>query len=132
QGDTILGGAGDDELRGGKGHDSIVGGAGDDTIYSGLGRDTLTGGDGADIFVLRGYDMNFPDAVLAPTITDFEIGSDRLAIQGVTAADIATSLASQEVNDGNLILSIAGSMITLVGVNVLSTDDIGLAADLGV
>ena len=132
QGDTILGGDGGDELRGGKGLDSIVGGAGDDTIYSGLGRDTLTGGDGADIFVLRGFDARFPNALLAPTVTDFQAGIDRIAMQGVSDAQIATALASQTQVSGGVQFTIDGTTITVQGVSSLSTADVRTDDFLGV
>ena len=60
-----------DFLIGGAGDDRIDGGAGADIIHDGAGRDVLTGGPGADTFVLA-YDRT-PD-----TITDFEVGIDRL------------------------------------------------------
>jgi Ca2+-binding RTX toxin-like protein len=86
--DSVLGGDGDDILRGGKGHDSIEGGAGDDIIYSGFGNDTLTGGEDADLFVLRGFDANFAGAVLTATVTDFEQGIDRLAVENASLAEL--------------------------------------------
>ena len=132
QGDTIFGGAGNDELRGGKGLDVIDGGAGDDTIYSGLGADTLTGGSGADVFVLRGHDTRFPNANLQPTVTDFEAGSDRIALQGVTEVEIAAALADQTTVSGGVQFTIAGATITVQGVSSLSTSDVSTAADLGV
>ncbi|WP_192903748.1 beta strand repeat-containing protein [Achromobacter aloeverae] len=46
----IMGGDGDDVLRGGPGNDTIYGGAGDDRIRGNGGADTLHGGDGADRF----------------------------------------------------------------------------------
>lgn len=126
QGDTIVGGAGNDELRAGKGKDSVDGGDGNDTIYSGLGEDTLTGGSGADVFVVRGADANFPNALLDFTITDFVSGADDIAVQGVTEAQISEALAGQTIVSGNLTLSIAGATITLVGVNSIDSSDIGL------
>jgi Ca2+-binding RTX toxin-like protein len=132
QGDTILGGDGGDELRGGKGLDSIIGGAGDDTIYSGLGRDTLTGGDGADIFVLRGFDPVFQNALLAPTVTDFQAGIDKIAMQGVSDAEIATALAGQAQVSGGVQFTIAGATVTVQGVSSLAASDIGTAAFFGV
>ncbi|KZD03717.1 calcium-binding protein [Oceanibaculum pacificum] len=123
QGDTILGGAGDDVLRGGKGLDSIVGGAGNDTIYSGLGRDTLTGGDGADVFVLRGYDPNFPNAVLAPTVTDFQDGVDKIAVQGVSQAEVVAALSSQAGGSGQVTLTLGGANIIVQGVSSLDAGD---------
>lgn len=121
--DTLTGGEGGDELRGGKGHDSIMGGAGDDTLYSGLGRDTLEGGDGADVFVLRGYDPIFPGAELAPTLLDFEQGTDRLMVEGVTEAEILTNLTQQSEYGEFLIFEVGGSTIRLAGVNALTEAD---------
>ncbi|EKE67190.1 beta strand repeat-containing protein, partial [Oceanibaculum indicum] len=124
--DTLEGGAGNDVLRGGKGHDSIVGGDGDDTLYSGLGQDTLTGGSGADVFVLRGADANFPGALKTPTITDFVAGSDRVAIEGATDADITTALAGQTTVEGGVSFTIAGATITVKGsgLTTLSTANV--------
>lgn len=51
-GDTLVGGAGRDELRGLAGDDLLEGGAGSDVLLGGAGRDTLDGGAGVDI--LRG------------------------------------------------------------------------------
>ncbi|MCC1491389.1 calcium-binding protein [Cognatishimia sp. F0-27] len=45
---TIVGGAGDDDLAGVFGSDLLSGGPGDDTLIGGFGFDTLGGGDGAD------------------------------------------------------------------------------------
>lgn len=132
QGDTILGGDGGDELRGGKGLDSIVGGAGDDTIYSGLGQDTLTGGGGADVFVLRGFDERFPNARLLPTVTDFQAGIDKIAMQGVDDAQIATALAGQTQVSGGVQFTIAGAVVTVQGVSSLAASDIGTADFFGV
>ena len=124
--DTLEGGAGNDVLRGGKGFDSIVGGDGDDTLYSGLGQDTLTGGSGADVFVLRGADANFPGALKTPTITDFVAGSDRVAIEGASDADITTALAGQTTVEGGVSFTIAGATITVKGsgLTTLSTANV--------
>src|SRR5947207_2720061 len=46
--DTIIGGAGDDDLSGEGGDDSIVGGGGDDFIWGDEGNDTIDGGKGND------------------------------------------------------------------------------------
>lgn len=121
--DTIQGAKGDDVLRGGKGHDSIVGGAGADTLYSGLGRDTLTGGDGADIFVLRGFDPKFPAAVLAPTVTDFQDGQDKIAVQGVSQSEVTAALAAQTGGSGQVSLTLGGAQIVIQGVSVLDAGD---------
>lgn len=54
--DTMLGRGGDDHLYGGYGADRLVGGSGDDLLIGGPGRDRLTGGTGADLFVTWGRD----------------------------------------------------------------------------
>jgi Ca2+-binding RTX toxin-like protein len=47
--DTLQGGHGDDTLGGGSGDDLLKGGKGDDTLLGGSGEDTLKGGQGDDI-----------------------------------------------------------------------------------
>lgn len=98
QNDTLDGASGNDTLAGGNGHDVLIGGSGDDQISDGWGRDTIdagvgddtvnagpdpdlfTGGAGADVFV-------FPTTARADvdTITDFELGNDRLDVAGFNA-----------------------------------------------
>ncbi|MFN3459389.1 MAG: autotransporter-associated beta strand repeat-containing protein [Oceanibaculum sp.] len=122
--DTIIGGQGNDTIRGGKGHDSLNGGAGDDVLYSGMGNDTLEGGTGADKFYLKGFDPAFPNAVLTPTITDFEQGVDLLAVENATLAELETAIASQIVTEAGVVLTVAGASITLLGISELTTADI--------
>ena len=70
------GGGGNDRMLGDAGDDIMSGGNGIDRMTGGSGNDNLTGGNGADIFVFRdGSEMD--------TITDFEIGIDRLFIDAV-------------------------------------------------
>lgn len=123
QGDTILGGSGSDELRAGKGLDYISGGAGNDTLYAGLGTDTMIGGSGSDVFVVRGYDERYPGARLAPRIEDFEDGIDRIAVQNVTSAEVETALTGQQAIAGGVQFTIAGAIVTVLGVSALDTGD---------
>jgi|GEM_PF-7132057 len=86
--DTLYGGKGSDSLRGGKGADELLGDRGNDVLFGDLGPDTLTGGPGADKFVLA----RVPNAETATTggpnlldadfITDFEDGTDFIALAG--------------------------------------------------
>ena len=46
--DTLIGGAGDDNVHGGAGNDALLGGGGNDFIEGGAGDDTLWGQDGDD------------------------------------------------------------------------------------
>ncbi|MGH3103841.1 MAG: calcium-binding protein, partial [Gaiellaceae bacterium] len=50
-GDTLQGGAGDDELHGGAGNDVLEGRDGNDTAYGGAGNDSVAGNDGHDELV---------------------------------------------------------------------------------
>ncbi|WP_054005357.1 calcium-binding protein [Cypionkella psychrotolerans] len=93
--DVLLGNAGNDQLNGGGGRDQLIGGAGSDTLRGGLGADIVTGGAGADVFVFAsvaegstgfGHDL----------ITDFQIGTDRIAL---TAIDANLSLAGNQSFD---------------------------------
>ena len=126
-GDTVMGGAGNDELRGGKGHDSITGGAGDDVLYSGFGNDTLTGGDGADVFILRAYDAAFANAILTATVTDFQQGTDHLAVENATLAELQAAIASQTVTKTGVVIEVAGATLTFLGITQLTTADIDTA-----
>jgi hypothetical protein len=74
---TMLGGDGDDFLRGGQLADVIDGGAGGDKITGFGGADTLTGGSGADQFRYLGQSDSGLGAN-ADHITDFAVGIDRL------------------------------------------------------
>lgn len=130
--DTLEGGAGNDVLRGGKGHDSIVGGDGNDTIYSGLGQDTMTGGDGADVFVVRGDDPNFPGALKAPTITDFVAGTDTIAIEGATEAEITSALTAQTTVDGGVSFSINGATVVVKGTGLTSLTASNVTTDAAI
>lgn len=55
-GDSIDGGAGNDQILGEGGDDTLVGGAGNDAIWGGLGADSVSGGDDND--TLYGNDNN--------------------------------------------------------------------------
>ena len=70
-GGPLQGTAGADVLYGSGGADTIAGGSGDDIISDGGGADYLSGGAGADVFVLARDGEH-------DTITDFQIGVDRL------------------------------------------------------
>ncbi len=83
--DTLCGDMGNDTLHGGKDNDLVqgcfgdnllLGEMGDDTLVGGEGNDTLTGGDGNDTFVIN---PNLGNNL----ITDFQIGQDRLMLEGI-------------------------------------------------
>ncbi|MEM6502737.1 MAG: DUF4347 domain-containing protein [Cyanobacteria bacterium P01_C01_bin.89] len=87
--DQLNGGDGDDILFGNDGNDSLAGEEGADLLEGGAGLDTLTGGVGADTF---GVDIDFlvEDVGETDVITDFEDGTDLMAIAGLGAVDTLT------------------------------------------
>lgn len=128
-GDTLIGSAeantlrglgGNDLLNGRAGNDWLIGGDGADTIDGGWGdgNDTLTGGSGADSFVFeQGYDDD--------RITDFEDNVDtiRLLNFGISNFTQASSYATEA--GGNVIFDFgSGDTLTVNGTTLaaLSND----------
>jgi Ca2+-binding RTX toxin-like protein len=96
-GQTVAGGAGDDTLRGGSGADTVTGGAGSDDLHGlegadllrgGRDHDGLTGGAGADTFAFARGDG--PDWVV-----DFQVGVDKLRLEGITASGVTQTLETR-------------------------------------
>lgn len=93
--DIILGMGGMDELFGRGGRDYIIGGTGTDWLSGGSGKDTLIGGAQADHFVFLHADyFGTPPTATQPgilpvrnslmdTITDFEIGIDKIDLSSI-------------------------------------------------
>ncbi len=79
--DKLYGEDGADKLHGGAGADSLTAGAGDDTLMGDGGNDLLLGGDGADLFI-------FATGSGTDQIKDFTLGTDRLAVEGITANSV--------------------------------------------
>ncbi len=110
--DTLLGGAGFDTLEGWYGNDLLVGNSGEDTLSGGHGNDTLlgdndsdwleggegadrlTGGTGADTF--RFASKTHSTAKAYDTITDFEVGIDRIDLIGLGYRSLTTSAHTVE------------------------------------
>lgn len=95
--DILFGGVGDDSLRGNSGDDTIYGGDGYDVIVGGVGNNLVSGGEGSDSFEVHQFGASM-------TITDFEIGLDRLLFSsdglGMSDAQILNSLQMNEYADG--------------------------------
>ena len=76
--DWLEGSSGDDFLSGGNARDWLVGGRGGDRLQGGAQDDILTGNQGRDTFIFRtdhGADI----------ITDFEVGKDKIVLDGDSA-----------------------------------------------
>jgi glycerophosphoryl diester phosphodiesterase len=78
-GNRLYGGAGNDKLFAGT-TDFLYGGDGDDSLFGGKGGNTLYGGAGADKFYLTAGGL----PTTANTVGDFEVGTDKMLILGVT------------------------------------------------
>ena len=74
--ENIISGDFADVIIGGKDANVIEGRNGNDTIDGGLWNDTLIGGSGSDVFVFG----NKPDSKIIDTITDFEVGIDKIQL----------------------------------------------------
>jgi ELWxxDGT repeat protein len=93
--DTVRGKSGNDMLIGGAGNDVLLGYGGvgttpntdDDLLYGGLGKDVLSGGYGSDIFVFKAGDGS-TNLNNADTITDFQLGIDKIGLIGLVASQI--------------------------------------------
>ena len=101
--DRLDGGTGDDRLFGGEGNDLLIGGRGDDSLEGGAGRDTFLFGASA------GDDV----------IADFEVGRDRLLLEGTSVRSSARLDAN---GDGvaDLRIELDGGSVTLLGVSSLA------------
>ena len=99
--DSLVGGNGNDSLAGGDGHDKLLGSSGNDTLRGGDGNDTLRGGTGND--VLDGgagkdqfrFDDKPNSSSNVDHITNFTIGSDKIALENATF-HVGSSLTSSE------------------------------------
>ena len=79
--DRLNGRAGADHLEGDLGNDTLLGGIGNDTLIGDAGQDLLTGGSGRDVFRFTGA---LAGGASVDTITDFNVGQDRLEFDHMT------------------------------------------------
>ena len=113
--DTIDGGGAKDNIFGGQGDDVITGGEWKDQINGGRGNDTLTGGPDLgviDVFVFAADGLDGHD-----TITDFELGVDRLVIGNDAVGYSGLSDVTLAEFGGNVIIHWTYSHVTLTGIS---------------
>ena len=89
---------------GSPGKDTLTGGNLDDTLVAARGHMTMTGMDGADTFVVGG------EGRIKATITDFQLGVDKLQFDYAGRVDIR-----QE--HGNTVVTAGNDQVVLTGVN---------------
>ncbi|WP_226551409.1 calcium-binding protein [Celeribacter naphthalenivorans] len=123
--DIIDGTASGEVLSGGAGNDTLNGRNGDDVLVDGDGADRLTGGYGNDIFVTS-------EDGETDTITDFNIGDDRLDLSDYTMA-YSDDAVSWSYLSGGIRLIINGEYIDVFSDDGydIDFDDIIATAFLG-
>jgi CubicO group peptidase (beta-lactamase class C family) len=133
-GDWLDGGSGNDQLFGGSGNDRLLGDGGDDRLDGGSDRDFLTGGKGDDILIDRdggdrltggkGNDQFWigNGSLGSTTITDFQVGRDRLKLLDATIT--YNKLKLRESGEGTIITYQGHDLAKLAGVKAkqLTTD----------
>ena len=87
--ENVTGGSGKDRLAGNSGANTLIGGLGDDILIGNGGTDILTGGSGADKFFLNSMNASESDR-----ITDFGVGSDKIALDSVVFGAFGGRLSS--------------------------------------
>ena len=102
--EKVIGGSGDDIIKGNAAKNTLYGSAGDDTLTGGAGYDTLVGGIGADTFVYAKGDGN-------DVIIGFEEGVDQMSYSGFTAAEQAKFTTSTADGGVTLITLTDGSTL---------------------
>lgn len=108
----MWGNGGNDVVNGGSGDDAIAGGAGADDMIGGSGNDHIWGGTNADDFI-------FSDGWGNDWIWDFQPGSDRIDLSGVSGLNSLNQIDVANTQNGAL-YSYNGQSILLVGVSALS------------
>ena len=144
--DLLIGGVQVDTLQGGTGNDIVMGDPGtgplfgSDEIAGNAGDDILMGGRGADVFVFKPNDgddiiadfsvadvqhLSGSTYAVSKFGTDFQIGVDRIKLDGFTTTDKGNVLSKLSDSSTGAVFSSEGVSITLYGVDAaeLSTDD---------
>jgi Ca2+-binding RTX toxin-like protein len=111
--DNLVGTNAPDALFGGGGDDTLDGSGGDDVLVGGTGDDTLTGGAGEDTFRWDDGDQGTEGVVASDIITDFEVGIDKIDLDGLLGTnDASTGILADDFIDlsedanGNTVISI--------------------------
>ncbi|SFK71839.1 calcium-binding protein [Falsiroseomonas stagni] len=136
--DSLSGGAGHDYLQGFAGHDTLAGGAGNDVLLGNDGNDLLLGGDGDD--QLRGHagsdilttGLGVDRVYIAKgdgqdRVTDFTLGTDKVVLSGITAADVTAKVAVVSGIAGLQLTLSDGTSLFLEGLSAVTAKQLGLS-----
>ena len=121
--ESVIGGAGDDVLKGSRNDDVLNGGAGNDELRGARGNDTLTGGEGNDTFVFVANDVISGSNYFGyDTITDFGPG-DILDFSGLASGkspiDVDRDIEIRDSLDGTFISVDLGGQTGFVDIVLL-------------
>jgi len=119
--DVVVAAGGNDNISGGEGLDVLYGGDGDDTLEGGARSDVLTGGAGSDLFRFALGDYATDEPVIADIIKDFQVGVDRIELNGfdfgsldaATFIDVANGIAMQVAPNRYIVFEGIGSRLEL-------------------
>jgi len=114
----LFGDAGNDTLFGGV-NDRLFGGDGNDTLFAGSSNGTLTGGAGADRFVIATAAL----PITANTISDFQVGIDRIEILGLTGVTSFANLTLTTQGGNTVVAALGTNLAILTGISTATASD---------
>jgi Ca2+-binding RTX toxin-like protein len=123
--ETVIGGNSADKFTGDRNGQHFDGGAGNDWFRGKLGSDTLTGGAGADIFAFLKKDTAGGGV---DTITDFQVGVDRLDMKDFLKGKASTANEVRFVDGGSDTIvqgHIKGHWVDVVSLKGVDVHDVG-------
>lgn len=121
-----------DYLYGGADNDLLYGNIGDNELEGGAGNDSLMGGDGSDRYIFRGTSIGFDTIIDSGGSNDVLDFTDYDGVPYWIDLDAGGTLTVQFDSDSTNGVSIANADSTGAVETVLSTDDNGTTATLGV
>lgn len=130
---TVMGGAGDDNITGGSGNDSVTGGAGNDTVAASTGIDNVNLGAGDDVYATAGSSITKEDVVSGGDGTDTLLLSGGISYNETTAESAGVGVTGFEVLASNGTVDQDGRAISGIKTVVANgSDSVTLTKDSGI
>ncbi|WP_438749613.1 calcium-binding protein [Pararhizobium sp. O133] len=123
EGETLNGGAGDDEIYGGGGNDYLIGGDGIDKLFGGAGNDILDGRGGDILYGGTGNDTFFLSDrySVSMVIADFEVGVEKIDLTtiGISSLDqVQAIMVSKSPTDIGFTVEVDGRFVSVTWMNL--------------
>ncbi|MDL2193060.1 hypothetical protein QQF40_16915, partial [Cobetia sp. LC6] len=98
--DSLIGGLGNDVIRGGEGNDSLVGNAGNDLLIGGSGSNTFDGGAGDDLIVTSSLDFTIEGGADTDTVSFDGTGKgiDLVALSAQAEPSVMTNIEVLDIS----------------------------------